>query len=189
MTRNRHTISIVAALVAAVCLWGTATASASTLLSGYGGPGVGSQAILGSVLLGGPSGGGSSGGSGSAGAGSQATSVPNASSSESATSAAAAGKSSSHKRFGKARRGRPAGASRRPGAANTSGSTGRTYYVTERDVSRPLLGFGGLRLGLLLLGLAVLVLTGFAMRRVLAASATKAGAVQGARDITRLTPE
>jgi len=42
-----------------------AAAAANSLLSGYGGPGQGSQAILGSALLGGPSGGGGSGGGGS----------------------------------------------------------------------------------------------------------------------------
>ncbi|HEX4466919.1 MAG TPA: hypothetical protein VH025_07005 [Solirubrobacteraceae bacterium] len=40
-----------------------ATATAGSLLSGYGGPGQGNQAIIGSALVGGPSGGGGSGGS------------------------------------------------------------------------------------------------------------------------------
>jgi hypothetical protein len=191
MTRNRHTIWIVAALVAAICLSGTAaSASASTLLSGYGGPGVGNQAILGSVLLGGPSGGGSAGGGGgSVAASSQAISAPNAASGESASSAGAAGKSSSRTRAVESRRGRRAGASTRPGAANTSGSTGRTYYVRARDVSQPPLGFSGTRLGLLILGIVVLVLTGAVMRRLLAVGPTKARAAQGVPDITRLTPE
>jgi hypothetical protein len=55
--------------VAAVTLLAVpSTAAASSLLSGYGGPGQGNQAILGSTFLNGPSnrgGGGSSGGGGS----------------------------------------------------------------------------------------------------------------------------
>jgi hypothetical protein len=58
-------------LLAAVMVAAPALASASSLLSGYGGPGQGNQAILGSALLNGPSGGGGSGGgSGSSGGGS-----------------------------------------------------------------------------------------------------------------------
>jgi hypothetical protein len=48
------------------CVAAPASAPAGTLLSGYGGPGQGNQAILGSTLLNGPSNGGS-GGSGAAG--------------------------------------------------------------------------------------------------------------------------
>ena len=62
MTSHRS-ISIVA-LTAAMVAASPAVASASSLLSGYGGPGQGSQAILGSALLGGGSGGGGGGGSG-----------------------------------------------------------------------------------------------------------------------------
>jgi len=57
------------AVAAAVCC---APAQASSLLSGYGGPGQGSQAILGSALIGGRGGGsgsgGAQGGNGSSGA-------------------------------------------------------------------------------------------------------------------------
>jgi hypothetical protein len=66
-----------------------ASASAGSLLSGYGGPGEGNQAILGSALLGGPSGGAGAGGesgSGSVGQGSTA-----AASGDGATGAGASG--------------------------------------------------------------------------------------------------
>ncbi len=57
------------ALVAALSVAGPEAAQAGSLLSGYGGPGQGNQAILGSALLNGPrSGGGGSGKGGSGGA-------------------------------------------------------------------------------------------------------------------------
>jgi hypothetical protein len=51
------------ALVSIVSAFAPLAASATPLLSGYGGPGAGEQAIVGSMLLGGARGGGSSGGS------------------------------------------------------------------------------------------------------------------------------
>src|SRR5438309_8805588 len=48
-----------------------ATAHAGPLLSGYGGPGQGNQAILGSALVGGSSGGGGTSGGGGGGSGSR----------------------------------------------------------------------------------------------------------------------
>jgi len=69
MTGNRAIITTVA-LLASILSAGPA-ASANPLLSGYGGPGEGNQAILGSALLDGPSGGGggSVGSGGAAGSG------------------------------------------------------------------------------------------------------------------------
>jgi len=61
--------TVVAGAVFAGTAFGVACptgALASPLLSGYGGPGQGSQAILGAALLNGPSGGGGSSGSGAA---------------------------------------------------------------------------------------------------------------------------
>jgi hypothetical protein len=63
---------IVVALLAALALAVSASAPSAALaggplLSGYGGPGAGEQAILGSTLLGGSGSGGSSGGSGGGG--------------------------------------------------------------------------------------------------------------------------
>ena len=59
--RFRIAVSLVAPL-AVLSAGMTASAQASSLLSGYGGPGSGSQVILGSTLLNGSRGGGGSGG-------------------------------------------------------------------------------------------------------------------------------
>lgn len=56
-------------LLCAVCLAAPAGAAASPLLSGYGGPGAGSQVILGSALVNGPRGGGGGGGGSANGGG------------------------------------------------------------------------------------------------------------------------
>ncbi len=75
---RRHRSIATAALLAVSCLYAapvTARAS-STLLSGYGSPGEGNQAIIGSALVGGGGGGGSAGSTGSTGStGSGSTTV------------------------------------------------------------------------------------------------------------------
>jgi hypothetical protein len=75
VTRNRTATLITAALLAGLVIAPSCLAApAGSLLSGYGGPGAGDQAILGSALVGGAGGGG--GGdrtSGGAGAGGSAT--------------------------------------------------------------------------------------------------------------------
>jgi hypothetical protein len=65
---SRRKIILITALAALVLAVAPSTAPASSLLSGYGGPGQGTQAILGSGLVGGSSGGGggSAGGSSAA---------------------------------------------------------------------------------------------------------------------------
>ena len=65
-SHDLSTIALLAALVAVA----PAAASANSLLSGYGGPGAGNQAILGSALIGG---GGSAGGGGSSGSSGSST--------------------------------------------------------------------------------------------------------------------
>jgi hypothetical protein len=72
--RSRRIITPAIACIAAILAASPAAAPASPLLSGYGGPGQGSQVILGSSLINGPpkgggGGGGSQGGGGSTGAG------------------------------------------------------------------------------------------------------------------------
>jgi hypothetical protein len=56
-------IASVLALAGFLCMSASPPASAGPLLSGYGGPGGGEQAIIGSALLGGPHGGSGAGGS------------------------------------------------------------------------------------------------------------------------------
>ena len=60
--RSRRIITPIIACLVAVSAALPAAASAGSLLSGYGGPGQGSQAILGSALLNGPAGRGAGGG-------------------------------------------------------------------------------------------------------------------------------
>src|SRR5437764_957114 len=57
------------AVLCGLCVGAPASALASPLLSGYGGPGQGSQVILGSALVNGPRGGGGSSGGGSSNGG------------------------------------------------------------------------------------------------------------------------
>jgi hypothetical protein len=56
--KSRRKIIPITALAVTLSALAPASAPASSLLSGYGGPGQGTQAILGSTLLNGPSGGG-----------------------------------------------------------------------------------------------------------------------------------
>lgn len=65
-----HLGLITSAVLAATLLAGAPAAQANSLLSGYGGPGQGSQAIIGSGLVNPPGGGGSGGSSSSGGEGS-----------------------------------------------------------------------------------------------------------------------
>jgi hypothetical protein len=70
MNRKSWIASTVALLGALSVSLPTVAQGAGPLLSGYGGPGAGEQALIGSTLVGGPSGGAGSGGSsGSAGSG------------------------------------------------------------------------------------------------------------------------
>jgi hypothetical protein len=64
MSRKNRIGSALALAGALLALAPAAALAGSPLLSGYGGPGAGEQAIVGATLLAGPRGGGSSGGSG-----------------------------------------------------------------------------------------------------------------------------
>jgi hypothetical protein len=108
MAKLRMILSMVA-LVAVSSVAGPSAASASPLLSGYGGPGQGNQAILGSALLNGPGGGGGSGGGSSGAPDLTASSPPDVAS----------------KGAGAQVGGRPVGASRSAVTRNVS-ATGRT---------------------------------------------------------------
>jgi hypothetical protein len=88
MKRHRGLITAATFVVALAVLAGPAPAGASTLLSGYGGPGQGNQAIIGETLINPP--GGGSGGSGGGGGGSASSGETLATSATSSSSAAAA---------------------------------------------------------------------------------------------------
>jgi hypothetical protein len=148
------------ALTAAVLVPGSA--SAGSLLSGYGGPGEGNQAILGSALLGGPSGGGSGskGGSGSTGQGSTLVASGEGATARSGAAGAngAAGGKRRHSR-------EPAnGASSSAGESSAQGSGARTSPVNI-DVSKTEV-LPASDLQYILLALVALAATGALTRRL-----------------------
>jgi hypothetical protein len=171
MTGHRVAGTIAMLLLAAAWAAVPATAAGSPLLSGYGGPGEGEQAILGSALLGSPNRGGGGGGPGSA-----SLAAGNPSSAQQASNALAApvarGNAARSRSGARARGPRhPLGASTVPGtsvvrAKNRPGAaTGlapaaiRGASLTSADSSQPL-GLSGLDLVYMLLALGALVLTG-----------------------------
>jgi hypothetical protein len=124
-----------------------ATAHAGPLLSGYGGPGQGNQAILGSALLG-----GSAGGSGTSGGG--------GSRSRGGSSSAAHSRTATHGAAG------TLGSKRADALAGERGAS--SYPAVEPTASRsgPALGLSGADLAYILLAAAALALTGALMRRI-----------------------
>jgi hypothetical protein len=80
MRRNRITLGTLA-LLALFAIPAPAALAGGPLLSGYGGPGAGAQAIIGGTLLNGPNGGSGGGASGSAGGSPSSRSSPSSSSS------------------------------------------------------------------------------------------------------------
>ncbi len=150
------------ALVAGVCLPVPATASASgPLLSGYGGPGAGSQVVLGSTLLagggsGGTSHGGGSGG-GSQGAGTETTGTRASAARGSSPSASRQGRGSGPSASG--------GSATHPGAAGANPKTSSPLVApASSSVSSP--WFSGGDLLALLLAAGALFLVGLATMRI-----------------------
>lgn len=129
-----------------------AAAHASPLLSGYGGPGQGTQAILGAALVNGPSG----GGGGSRGGGSQAAGAPSSSPGGQPTGSEA--RRSAAIRPGNALRGhrtvpgRAGGATLATGAARSAGTSNLpagAYPVSETGVAQSSAALGLSTAGLL----------------------------------------
>jgi hypothetical protein len=151
-----------------------AAASATPLLSGYGGPGQGNQAILGSALLNGR--GGGSGGGGSSGGGS---SSPSASSLAAQTTPARA-PSSSHRQRASGAAGKHGVGVRTPRprggeAGNASeGAAGAYTSLARARAAHPLLGLTRSDLLYIVLAFGVLTFTGVLTRR-LAARQTASG--------------
>jgi hypothetical protein len=162
MTSHRTTLWTLASL-AVISTTMPTFASASPLLSGYGGPGQGNQAILGSALLNGPRGGGGTG-AGSPGA------------SGSAASSSSIGASVSGARV--VSRGphvpvRPGHSKQAAGATGqTSSGSSNPYPVSERGAAQlavadsGTLGLSGADLLYALLALCVLVFTAVLTRRL-----------------------
>lgn len=148
------------AIVAAVLACAPAVARANPLLSGYGGPGQGNQAILGATLIGGSGGSGGSGTSGGPGGpgGNEvsaiSTAAPTDTPSHGSTSSTSSGRGSKAPRGG-------AGAASASSAGGAAARSFRGYTATERvGVSQPVLGLSGQDLLYLFLVLAVLAFTG-----------------------------
>jgi len=148
------------------------SALAGPLLSGYGGPGEGNQAILGSALLGGPGDGSSGGSSGSTGSSSGAAAeMAGGQSGRDQSSGSVTGSSGLSSTAG----GRPKGAARGGAASsrdNTTESSGgdiRAYAVSSsRSIpgASDTLGLSGVDLAYVLLVLCVLAFTGVLTKRL-----------------------
>jgi hypothetical protein len=148
---RRHRVITTAALLA-LALALPATAHAGSLLSGYGGPGQGNQAILGATVIGGAGGGSTSGGSSSSGGESTATSATSAASP--ATSTPSPRGSAHHPGKTKTRQGHA--------SVSPSGAHGTASTLSLKDtasVATPALGISGTDLLYVLLALGALILT------------------------------
>jgi hypothetical protein len=199
MKRPRLTIALVAVL--ALCAAGlfSGAADAGSLLSGYGGPGEGNQAVLGSALINGPSGKGGAGGAGGAGAGGYpvAGSLALASQSTSATGHGGAGRSRPGAAATDAKRGSGVRANGKhaPTTAAQSSNRGSQAYIGAygQTASRrahggsQTLGLSGADLLYILLALGLLVLTGVLTRRLARANRGDGEAAQAMRRRTRLS--
>jgi hypothetical protein len=171
-------ILVLATLIAALTV---PAASASPLLSGYGGPGQGNQVILGSALLNGRSGGGGPGGSSGGGtSGGEDLAVPTSQSSAAEPSRRKPASGAS----GEARAKRPHAPATRA-TQDASRSAAAAYVALERERgSRPVLGFSGSDLLYVVLGLGVLILTGVLTRRLGGRRpASKGGGSRGAAHV------
>jgi hypothetical protein len=154
---------VFAAVVAAMFVGGATplTASANPLLSGYGGPGQGSQVILGAGLVNGSgAGGGRAGGSQTSGSGESVTSIA-------AALAAPAGTGSNA----------PARSGRRTARARPAGRVGRSARqrvkrdasgadIVSRSTGQPLLGISQTALAGIVAAVGALILLGLLTRRL-----------------------
>ncbi len=158
-------------------------ALASSLLSGYGGPGQGNQAVLGSALLNGPKGRGGSGGSGGSGsapsgsAGQTSASSETTSTSQGATStstteqttSAPAGKGSAGGQGGssKGNATAPASGKSRHAASQSSAVSHASFYPAAERIPASTQGstIPGSDILYIVLGAAILVSLGLLTRR------------------------
>lgn len=178
MRSTRITITSLAIAALATCGVGSTAADAGSLLSGYGGPGQGNQAILGSALINGPSGKGGTGAGRSGGGAGGSTQTPGDGSLVAAP-ASAAGRSAEASVSGATGKASIAAAgARRPARASTGGgSVERASAGGHRAYERPSepagagsgsqpLGLSGADLGYVVLALVLLAFTGVLTRRL-----------------------
>ena len=169
MRSHRSTILIVATMASSLMAVAPLTAAANTLLSGYGGPGQGDQAILGATLLNGP---GAGGGGGSGSSESPPTSL-----------AAPAAQPATHAHA----RHRPAGLDSKKRQREPSKTTARAYTAPAgAGAARPVTASSGGLLGLsladlvyILLALGGLAVTAALMRGLMSAPRQDGEALKG----------
>jgi len=160
---NRHQrITSVIVFVALIAAAFPGAALASSLLSGYGGPGEGSQAVLGSALLNAPKGGGGGGaGAGSLGSGQASSGQSGVAAASPGAKAGATSKRAAHKgSSGRTRSAKPAAGG---GTAQASHTRAVIYPAASREVTiggSRALGLSGADLVYIILALGVLALTG-----------------------------
>jgi len=171
MRTHRTSISVAAFLTALAAATPTG-AFAGSLLSGYGGPGQGSQVILGSQLLKGPrgGGGGSAGGTSTRGSSPSNASVatPPVEAGGASNSPSALGGSGRSGRSSRAAGGAPR-AGRTGGVQGASSAAVDAYPASERSGVPPtsgLLGLSGSDLLYIFLALCILAFTGIFTRRL-----------------------
>jgi hypothetical protein len=168
--KNHRKITPIIALAVTLSAFAPASAPASSLLSGYGGPGQGAQAILGSALLNGPSsrgGGGSAGGGLSAGGSPTGTAPLGAVSTGGRTTSSGAG---GH-RHANARNGSQTAATATGGGV--SGSYPRVGASQASSSGTGVLGLSDSVFLFALLALTALLFTGLLTRGLTKASGTR----------------
>jgi hypothetical protein len=178
--KRHRTIIPTTVLVALICVAAPQVALAGSLLSGYGGPGEGSQALIGAALVKGPRGGS---GGGSTGGGSPELAEPSSTSASASTPGRTEQRSSSSSRSSSQR---SAGSSSHGSSASrTSGGRGAaaaaaarqassragfaSYPRSERVVDQPasfVLGLSGADFAYALIALFCLLLTALATARL-----------------------
>jgi hypothetical protein len=175
--KAHRTIIFIGGLVLALAAVLPANALASSLLSGYGGPGQGNQAILGAALVNGPKGGGGSSGSGGSSNSSNSSTSGSGSASAPASSRAGSGSGGSESSGSSPPARRSGGKSRREKAHNaSSGATGATgfYPASERIAAGQqsgALGLSGSDVAYIVLALGLLGFIGVLTRRLAQTSA------------------
>jgi hypothetical protein len=161
VAKRRWLGSMAASLTIAAAALVPASASAGSLLSGYGGPGEGNQAILGSALLGGPSAGAGSGGEGVSSASENSTPATAGAGAEGGSGAVRAGGAG---KGGRRHSNEPSRGVPRGSSVASDQASGTPRSSVNIDVSKTeVLPSSDLRY--ILLALAALVVTGVLTRR------------------------
>ncbi|HXP37552.1 MAG TPA: hypothetical protein VN817_07285 [Solirubrobacteraceae bacterium] len=176
-THQRITSILLFAALAAAAM--TGTAPANSLLSGYGGPGEGNQAILGSALLNAPKGGGSGGGG--AGVIRSSTGQTSGAQSGETTAPQSTHRSSVGTKASARRQKEGAHATKTPVRSTASQAEEGTrviYPAASREVTTGgsrALGLSGADFVYIILALGVLAVTGFLTVRLTRPTATTRG--------------